>query len=126
MSVKLQAVQYIGNDLGLWLHYGCFRNRGSPLLEVPLHTPYNIMGFISNIMIITQVFTRLNKLGLSVSHISATRMVQNMGNRYDQPARDWKDALSIPDVLECSEAQHILVRGNFNKEINPRHKTADH
>ena len=41
--------------------------------------------------------------------------------QYDQPARDWKDALSIPDVCECDEAQHILVGDNFNKKINPHH-----
>ena len=49
-----------------------------------------------------------------------------MGNQYDQPAHDWKDALSIPDVRECDEAQHILVGDNFNKKINPRHMTVEH
>ena len=49
-----------------------------------------------------------------------------MGNQYDQGARDWKDALSIPDIHDCSEAQHILVGDNFNKKVNPRHMTVDH
>ena len=68
----------------------------------------------------------MNKLGLSVSHKSATRIVQNMGCNYDQPVRDWKVALSIPDVSECGEAKHILVGDNFNKKINPCHMTIDH
>lgn len=49
-----------------------------------------------------------------------------MSNKYDEPARDWKVALSIPDIREYGEAQHILVGDNFNKKINLCHMTTDH
>ena len=40
-----------------------------------------------------------------------------MGNQYDQAARDWKDALSVPDIHECSEAQHIQLQKTINPQV---------
>ena len=54
------------------------------------------------IIAIQQVYTRLSKLGLCVSHKTVTCVTKSMGVKYDQRVQEWKLA-SSPQVLPDTE-----------------------
>lgn len=72
----------------------------------------------------TQVYNRLSKLGISVTHSTVVQVVQKLGEKHDQVVRDWRAA------LECGSADSngtvapsrsfVLVGDNIDKRVTPR------
>ena len=58
-----------------------------------------------------QVFTRLNKLGVVVSHRSAVRLTRAMGGKHALPVQDWKAALELEP---SSEKGFVIVGDNID------------
>ena len=74
-------------------------------------------------VILLQVFTRLNKLGVSLSHKSALRLVFSMGEKHDETVNQWKVALEV----EPPPAKGFVIVGdNIDKRITPRNMRIDH
>ena len=47
------------------------------------------------------MFTRLNKLGICLSHSRTIKIIKEFGDHYDSEVLFWKSALSqLPDILE--------------------------
>lgn len=79
--------------------------------------------YIANQIILLQVFTRLNKLGVSVCHKSALRFVRAMGEKHDETVCQWKAALE----LEPPPAKGFVIVGdNIDKRITPQNMRIDH
>lgn len=70
-----------------------------------------------------QVYTRLNKLGVVVSHRSALRLTQAMGEKHDLPVHKWKASLELEG---SSEKGFVIVGDNIDKRVTPRNMRIDH
>ena len=73
-------------------------------------------------MLITQVYTRLAKLGVCVSHVASTRLMKILSGDYNSQVLEWKDA---HQTEVQAQAQYILVGDNVDKNIAPRDMRVD-
>lgn len=78
-------------------------------------------------MIITtlQVYTRLNKFGVCLSHKAVTRIVKKMGDNHDKPLRVWQASVSESDSGSRLPYVYIIVGDNIDKRITPRTMRVD-
>lgn len=49
-----------------------------------------------------QVYERLQKLFVTVSHKSTIRLVKALGKDFDKPVKDWRDSI-LPSLNTCTE-----------------------
>ena len=63
---------------------------------------------------IFQVYTRLNKLGICVSHESSNKIFRKLGENYDQKVRDWMAACKFP--ISSQKEAMPLPDGNQEKQ----------
>ena len=83
--------------------------------KVPLHVLYALsnLNMAMLIIYITQVYTRLNKCGVSITHRAAIRTIHSLADNYDTDVLAWKDAAE-------PEPNYILVGDNVDKNVSPR------
>jgi len=57
-----------------------------------------------------QVYTRLQKLNLAMSHSSVIRLVENIGTNHDAAVKEWRDTLlaSIHSRNPDAEVIHLI------------------
>ena len=68
------------------------------------------------------MYTRLQRLGVSVSHKSALRSIKDMGINFMDEVLEWREkASSTPQ-----KSGYILVGDNLDKHIKPRDMRIDH
>ena len=64
------------------------------------------------------MYTRLNRLGVCLSHKAVTRIVKQMGVGHDKPLRVWQTSLSkCEDKSTCA---YFIVGDYIDKRITPR------
>ena len=77
-----------------------------------------------------QVYTRLNKLGICVSHECSDNIFRKLGENYDQKVRDWmaackftissqKDAMPLPDGDQEKQQQQPGVEQEKQQKAVP-------
>ena len=54
---------------------------------------YQSVCFDIYLCVFLQVYTRLQKLNLAMSHSSVVRLVENIGTNYDAAVKEWRDTL---------------------------------
>lgn len=67
-----------------------------------------------------QVYTRLNKLGVCLSHKAVTRIVKKMGENHDRPLRVWQASVNESDYGSRVPYVYIIVGDNIDKRVTPR------
>ena len=79
-----------------------------------------------------KVFTRLAKVGVSVTHSTALRAVEKMGKNYDHLVAEWRELNSTHlegNLQESAEPQtmagYVLVGDNIDKRITPYEMRVD-
>ena len=69
-----------------------------------------------------QVYTRLNKLGMCVSHKKVIRLVKKLGKDHDQPILRWKEAVEGRKNTWSQLAEHHPEQ---DEESEPSNATSD-
>ena len=69
------------------------------------------------------MYTRLQKLGLSISHKSAMRRIENMGVNFNAQALEWRDKLSL--CLRPKPVAQSEDRQEFPEDPVPHNMTVD-
>ena len=64
------------------------------------------------------MYTRLNRLGVCLSHKAVTRIVKQMGVGHDKPLRVWQASMSKSEGE--STYTYFIVGDNIDKRIAPR------
>ena len=72
------------------------------------------------------MYTRLNKLGVCMSHKAVTRIVRKMGEDHDEPLRVWQASVSEPANGPHFPYGYIVVGDNIDKRIVPRNMRVEH
>lgn len=67
-----------------------------------------------------QVYTRLNKLGICLSHKAVIRIVKRRGDNHDKPLRVWQASVSESGSASHLPYGYIIVGDNIDKRVNPR------
>jgi hypothetical protein len=73
-----------------------------------------------------QVYTRLNKLGVCLSHKAVTCLVKKMGEDHDKPLRVWQASVSESGNGPRLPYVYIIVGDNIDKRIVPRNMRIGH
>ena len=84
------------------------------LIEYTVYSCKCMYNFIS------QVYTRLNKLGVCLSHKAVTRIVKKMGDDHDKPLRVWQASVSKSGCGSRLPYVYIIVGDNIDKRVTPR------
>ena len=71
------------------------------------------------------MYTRLNKLGVCLSHKAVTRIVKKMGEDHDKPLRVWQASVSESGSSSNLPYVYIIVGDNIDKRITPRTMRVD-
>ncbi len=69
------------------------------------------------------MYTRLNKLGVSVSHSTTLATVRKLGIDHDSQVVQWKN---VSDHSQNVQPSYIIVGDNLDKNVKPRDMRIDH
>ena len=58
-----------------------------------------------------KVYERLQKLNLSVSHMSVNRLIDSVGEDFDQQVMEWRESF----ILDLNDVQVNLTYKNYRK-----------
>ena len=73
--------------------------------------------------LLMQVYTRLAKLGICVSHVTSTRLIKALSEGYNDQVIEWKNHAGHSEVQQ--HAQYILVGDNVDTNVSPRNMRID-
>ena len=91
-----------------------------PMLHVWIHR--DVYPFFFSTL---QVYTRLNKLGVCLSHKAVTRIVKKMGDDHDKLLRVWQASVSKCGSGSHLPYVHIIIGDNIDKHITPQTMRVD-
>ena len=60
-----------------------------------------------------KVYERLQKLNLSVSHMSVNRLIDSVGEDFDQQVMEWRESF----ILDLNDVQVNLTYKNYRKKM---------
>lgn len=72
------------------------------------------------------MYTRLNKVSVSLSHKAVTCLVKKMGEDHDNPLRVWQATVNESGNVSHLPCVYIIVGDNIDKRIVPRNMRLNH